>query len=70
MNGQIVFEPNGQMVVAIDNDGVSTFEEAAARIAALKATLKQIGVPLACTGEVEQHVHTDPQGRLLAHSHH
>ena len=26
MNGQIVFAPNGQMVVAIDNDGVSTFE--------------------------------------------
>jgi hypothetical protein len=34
------------------------------------ATLKQLGVPLACTGEVEQHVHADPQGRLFTHSHH
>jgi isochorismate hydrolase len=70
MNGQIVFAPNGQLVVAIDNDGVSTFEEAAAKITALKAALKQLGVPLVFTGEVEQHVHADPQGRLLAHSHH
>ena len=40
------------------------------RIIAVKVTLKQTGVPLVFTGEVEQHVHTDPQGRLLAHSHH
>ena len=31
MKGQIVFAPNGQLVVAIDNDGMSTFDEAAAK---------------------------------------
>lgn len=70
MKGTIVFAPDGSTVIAIENDGVSTFEEAASKLSALKKELAALGIPLTFTGEVERHVHTDPRDRLLAHAGH
>lgn len=70
MKGTIVFATDGSTVIAIENDGVSTFEDAAAKLEILKREMAALGIPLTFVGGVEKHIHTDPRDRLLAHSGH
>ena len=72
MKGQVIFSPNGQVVIAFDNTPDGDFAVAKARIDAFKQAAARLGLPITFGGEVERHIPDDSHQLLHQHgvSHH